>query len=293
MPLPTLIKITDLSTLRGSDDDDDGKLTAQRMWRLVFADRVTSHEDLALVRNYAGTGARGDAYKSGDPRVLVKKSVRCLDETQCEFLVYADFKVPEFSGTYSENPTSRPDEIGGDFTAELRPYFKDSEGTRSVNTAGSIMRPLPRRYEGIFAIRVTGNRAVSATRPSTWAAYTKPACSYNAGDVTIRGYTFGAKKLLLMRATWKLMKENQYTFEQWNFDLGINPDGWDIVQIPSRGWRDRNGPIVKGDVPEIVDDWPLSALGIQMPNDTDAAFEMERKPYHSRDFSVFAFTAAL
>jgi hypothetical protein len=294
MALPTLLKITDLSTLRGNDDDDDGELSAQRVWRLVFAERVTSHEDLELIRTYAGTGARGDVYKTGDSRVLVKKSVRCLDETQSEFLVFADYKVPDATGTYNANPTSRPDEIGGDFAPELRPYFKDANGDESKNTAGSIMKPLPRRYEGVFTIRVQGNRAVDSTRPGAWAQYTKPACSYNAGTVTIRGYTFGAKKLLLMRATWKLVKENQYTFEQWTWDLGINPEGWDVGDyIPSRGWRDVDGPILKGEVPEVVDDWPLDSSGVRAATANYPPYEINRKPYFSRDFSVFGFTASL
>lgn len=292
MPLPALLRITDLSTLRGSEDDDDGKLSAQRMWRLVFADRVTSHEDLALVKNYAGTGARGDAYKTGDARVLVKKSVRCLDETQCEFLVYADYKVPEFSGTYNENPLSRPDEIGGDFAAELRPFWFDANGDESKNTAGTTMRPLPRRFEGSFIIRVTGNRARDASRPGAWAQYTKPACSYNAASLTIRGYTFGAKKALLSRTSWKLMKENQYTFEQWTFELAINPEGWDApLQIPSRGYRDVFGPIYFGEPPELADEWPLDFAGVKMPDPIDAPWVLTREPYYSRDFSVFGFTA--
>jgi hypothetical protein len=291
MALPELLKMVDLTMLRGRSEDDDGQRTAQRIWRLLFASRVTSHEDIDLIREYAGTGTRGDAFKTGDARRLKKKSAVALDETGREFLVYADFETPQNDLTYHEDPTSRPDELSIDFSTELQPYVEDAEGTACVNTAGYPIRPFPRRYEGLFRLRVEGNRAADNARPSAWAAYVKPACAYNSGPVTVRGRTFAAAKLLVLGMSMRVQRENAYTFERWTWECAINPDGWDVVSIPSRGSHDKIGAIFKGEPPELVQDWPLGASGFLLPDSDSEPANIELKPYQSKDFSAFGWTA--
>jgi hypothetical protein len=218
------------------------------------------------------------------------------DETDSEFLVYADYATNAGgSAPISNDPLQRKDEISGDYTTESTPYFIDSLNAKVLDTAGFPVNPLPTRLTGIFRFNVSGNRAINATRASEWAVFLRPACAYNKDPVQICGRTFAAKVLLVMGMTFTVETENGITFERWNWSLGVNPAGWGEEQFESRGFFGADGSMIyRGSPPQPVSEpWPLDALGVPATLPSTAGATLARYPYYERDFSAFAFTQSL
>lgn len=291
MALPELLLLKELTTIRGSADYGE-QSGFERIFRVMFVSRVLSHEDMDDVKSLGGLPDRGDALKSGDKRVCVSKSLKALDETGCEFLVVCKYAVAQ--GALAEDPLERPDELSGTFSTELKPYFKDVDGTDMYNSAKQPLRPLPRRFAGRFEFRVMGNRPVT-TNLSAWGEFTYPYCAYNDADVTICGQAFGAKKLLLTGMTFNPQREENYVFYRFEWSLSINPQGWDIEKFDDRTdfAKDINGKIfIAGTSPPelAAPGYPLDGAGVRQATPTSAPAELSRKPYASKDFSTFEWT---
>ncbi|HEX8342230.1 MAG TPA: hypothetical protein VF624_15105 [Tepidisphaeraceae bacterium] len=298
MALPAVLFLAELTVLRGRADygsTDPSKF--QRIWRIVFVDRVTSMEDIDSIVANPSFPAINEPLKGGDPRLCRGKAIATLDETGSELLVYADYETST-GGDWTTSPLTRKDEVGGDFAAESKAFDKDAAGAYVVNSAGQKFDPPPQRLSGMLKLRVSGNRATS-TAIETWAGYLYPACSYNADALTIRGKAYGAKVLLMTGMSFTMQTENGVTFQRWDWQMAINPAGWDKMLVPNRGYQEfdasgfRNWKyILAGEPPARVSSpYPLDANGAALPTATSVPTDKEFSPYYAKDFSVFTWTA--
>lgn len=291
----TLLSVKECTLLKGTAEHAYDGNTAQRLFHVRFSTKPDDHDEILTA---TGLPSISDPYKVGSTKLLKKKTPASLG-TVLDYIVTCDYEVPERS--FEPDPLDRPDEISGDFTTELRPFFQDLTSPTPKQVLASTGEPfddLPQRYAGIFRFRVTGNRPTT-TDVALWASYLGPtAASYNNSSVTIKGITFAAKSLLLLGAKFSEAKENHYEYQRWEWDLGVNvdtSDGWEILKIDDRGYTFYDAgyykPIVVGEPPEKTPtSWPLDGSGGKKPNASDAPASLEFKPYYPRSFSVFSFT---
>jgi hypothetical protein len=293
MALPAVLDFRELTVLRGRTSSTAIGKDAQRIWRFLFVEPVPDYEDLDLIENHANLPAVEAVYKTGDPRRLRKKSVVTADNSAREFLVYGDYETRAFE--YTLSPLTRKDETSGDFTTESRPYMSDTDDELSLNAAGDLLDQTPTRLAGVFRFTVTGNRAYGQDL-SAYAAYFYPFCTFNHQAITIRGRAFGAKKLLMLGASYSEQVENGFPFERWTWQMAVNPLGWEIERIPNRGYNQLvdgvRRKIVTGNPAEPVSQpYPLNANGTRKASPFDVPSDIERKPYLPEDFSFFNWTA--
>jgi hypothetical protein len=290
----TVLFFEELTLYRGGASYTDNGDTAERVWRITYADMPEDHDE---IRGHASLPAIGDLYKSGDTRNRRLKDLSVYEmDGGLGFMVIGKYERPTGDLSYTPDPLTRPDKISGDFGSESASYEEDADGDLSNNTAGILMDPLPTRKVGTFKFKITGNRATT-TDLSLYASYLRPACSYNSGSVTIKGITFAAAELLLTGITFEEKIEGSYEFFEMSWTAEVNPDGWDQVLIPSRGFEESPfygvvRKIVKGEPPaEVSQPWPLDASGVALANSSDTPANVTRKPYYERNFSIFGWTA--
>jgi hypothetical protein len=290
----TVLFFEELTLFRGGasyrDDGDD----AERAWRIVYDVMPADHDE---IREHASLPAIGALYKVGDTRNRRLKGLSVYEiDGGLGFMVIGKYERPTGDLSYTPDPLTRPDKISGDFGNESKSYEKDANDDLSINTAGALMDPLPTRKVGTFKFKITGNRA-NTTDLSLYASYLRPACSYNSGIVTIKGVTFAAAELLLTGVTFEEKIEGSYEFYEMSWTLEVDPDGWDQVLIPSRGFEETPvfgviRKIVKGEPPtEVSQPWPLDAAGIALSAADGVPANVTRVPYYERNFSIFGWTA--
>lgn len=290
----TVLFFEEITLYRGGasygDDGDD----AERAWRITYADMPADHDE---VREHASLPAIGALYKVGDTRNRRLKRLNVYElDGGLGFMVIGKYERPSGDLSYTPDPLTRPDKIGGDFGVENKTYEKDVNDDQSINTAGMLMDPLPTRRVGTFKFKITGNRATT-TDLSLYASYLYPACSYNSASVTIKGVTFAMAELLLTGITFEEKIEGSYEFFEMSWTLEVNPDGWDQVLIPSRGFEEQPTfgvyrKIIKGDPPaEVSQPWPLDASGVALSSADAVPANVTRVPYFERNFGIFGWTA--
>lgn len=294
--MPTLISMIELTLIRGSAAYDDVAQPYQKMWRLVYADKLDpATDDFDAIAAETGLPDVGDPVKPGDPRLCKKKNVAGLSQTGSEFLVTADYEIPKNEFTYNANPLDRPDELGGGGQAQTESYYKDAStptAKYAKTGAGELILPLPVRGTSGLSITIGGNR--SSLPLGTWASYLRPH-SRNNGAFTVRGISVGTGEAKLTNIGFSREIENTYSFWRISWNLDVAPD-WD-QKVYHRGFYCMDSGQVKeifvGETKErITQPWPLDSDGTKKTNFTDDPYEDTLKPCPPKDFSIFGWTTA-
>ena len=292
MPTPTVVTVREATLLKASASLSDKDSTEQKHFFVQLSSKPADPLDVLTIAA-AVIPAIGEAYSGGSSLKCNKLTPSSMGSVT-DYLIVADFSIPNVDATYEPNPVDRPDQLEFATSSKESAYFLDHSATpaRSTNKWGEPIDPLPTRTGGEFSIRIKGNRAsIDAT---LYATYYYPEHAINNAAFTVRGLPIGTgeAKILSFRATPTV--EKTYSFLACEWEVALSPT-WDQT-FEHRGFVEPTEDsklkrIVRGKPAEPVEKpWPLGDDGLPKDNAYDEPATLTRKPYPAKDFSIFDWT---
>lgn len=252
-----------------------------------YAARLASHggTTLPLV---------GDVHPSDAGSYCVDVEIKRMSEGSAAPFIYeaaCQYSSETRLITVATSPLLRPWKYSGTTGSDTEDFLEDKTTPTPLQVVNSAWEPfdtLPQRLAKGMSVTVTRNQGTSPA--ALLDVYDKTS---NSGSVTIDGYSYPAKSLLMESINWEKVTEDGTDYYTVTFSMKVRNGDWHM-RVADRGYSQLDGssqrlPIIDGTGAVVTKPWPLDGTGLKLPNADDDPAVLDFLPYSEISWAGLSF----